>query len=277
MIKVIGIDLDGTTIKKDGSIGELTKEAIKEAIESGIEVCVCTGRSLNAIPDVIRELKEVKYVATSNGARITNINTNETVYENYLNPSAVDYILNLSIKENLMLEVFMDNQAYIDERLYKEIEKNGSKYRSRRYVLISRKPIKDIITFARENKEKIENINIFFTDLKRLEEIKPLVNKTKKATITQSFPNNIEVGGENTSKKTALSFLIDKLGAKQEELMCLGDALNDMAMIKFAGVGIAMGNAWDELKEVADYVTDDNNNDGVGKAIYKFALNNKKY
>ena len=128
MIKVIGIDLDGTTIKKDGSIGELTKEAIKEAIESGIEVCVCTGRSLNAIPDVTRELKEVKYVATSNGARITNINTNETVYENYLNPSAVDYILDLAIKENLMLEVFMDNQAYIDERLYKEIEKNGSKY-----------------------------------------------------------------------------------------------------------------------------------------------------
>lgn len=273
MIKIIALDLDGTTVKKDGSIGKLTKDAINSSIDTGIEVCICTGRSLNAIPESIYELDNIRYIASSNGARITDIIKKETVYQNFLNPKAVDFILNLAVEEDLMLEVFIDNQAYIDERLYRNIEKNGSMYRNREYVIKSRKPVKDIINFARDNKNEIENINIFFADLDRLEEIRPMVNKVSHAAITQSFPNNIEVGGENTSKKTALRFLIDELGAKSSELMCIGDALNDRPMIEFAGIGVAMGNAWDEVKEAADYITDDNNNDGVGKAIYKFALN----
>lgn len=272
MIKIIALDLDGTTVKKDGSIGDLTRDAINKAVDRGVEVCICTGRSLNAVPSSIYELGNIKYIASSNGARITDIFEDKTVYQNFLNPKAVEFILDLSVRENLMLEVFVDNQAYIDGRLYRGIEKNGSMYRNKKYVMMSRKPIEDIIAFARENKNDIENINIFFTDLDRLEEVRPMVNKIKYAALTQSFPNNIEVGGENTSKKTALSFLIDKLGITSKELMCIGDALNDRPMVEFAGIGVAMGNAWKEVKEVADYVTDDNNNDGVGKAIYKFIL-----
>lgn len=272
MIKIIALDLDGTTVKKDGSIGELTKDAINSSVKRGIEVCVCTGRSLNAVPRSIYELGNIRYIASSNGARITDIIKEETVYQNFLNPNAVEFILDLTVKEDLMLEVFINNQAYIDERLYREIEKNGCMYRNREYVIKSRKPVKDIINFAKENKNKIENINIFFSDLDRLEEIGPMVNKVSHATITQSFPNNIEIGGENTSKKTALSFLVDKFGVTSRELMCIGDAPNDRPMIEFAGIGVAMGNAWDEVKKVADYITDDNSNDGVGKAICKFIL-----
>ena len=275
MIKIIALDLDGTTVKKDGSIGELTKKAINSSVNRGIEVCVCTGRSLNAIPKSIYELGNIRYIASSNGARITDIIKDETIYQNFLNPKAVEFILNLAVKEALMLEVFVENQAYIDEKLYRDIEKNGSMYRNREYVIKSRKPIRDIIKFAKDRINEIENINIFFSDLNRLEEIRPKVNEVSHAFITQSFPNNIEVGGENTSKKTALNFLLDKFGVTSKELMCIGDALNDRPMIEFAGIGVAMGNAWDEVKEVVDYVTDDNNNDGVGKAIYKFILDKK--
>lgn len=272
MIKAIALDLDGTTLKKDGSIGELTKEAISEAARKGAEICICTGRSLNAIPDVISQLKDVRYAISSNGAKITDLRTGETVYENYLNPDAVEFIADLAIKEQLMMEVFVGNQAYIDAPLYRNIEKNGSMYRDTKYVMISREPIEDIISFAREHKNEVENINLFFFDLNRLEEVRPMVNKVERAAITQSFPNNIEIGGENTSKRTALEHLIAVLGVKREELMCCGDALNDCPMIEFAGVGVAMGNAWDEVKEVADYITDDNYHDGVGKAIHKFVL-----
>lgn len=272
MIKAIALDLDGTTLKKDGSIGELTKEAISEASRKGVEICICTGRSLNAIPDVVEKLKDVRYAISSNGAKITDLRTGEAIYEKYLDPNAVEFIAELASKENLMLEVFVGNQAYMDADLYHNIEKNGSMYRNTKYVMISRKPIEDIISFAREHKDEVENINLFFYDLDRLEEIRPLVNKVEHAAITQSFPNNIEVGGENTSKRTALEYLIAKLGVKREELMCCGDALNDCLMIEFAGIGVAMGNAWDEVKEVADYITDDNYYDGVGKAIHKFVL-----
>ena len=91
-------------------------------------------------------------------------------------------------------------------------------------------------------------------------------------TVTSSFPYNIEIGGEGTSKASALAKLAEQLGVKKEEMMCCGDSLNDMAMLKVAGLAVAMANAEPAVKGVADYVTDTNENDGVAKAVEKFVL-----
>ena len=92
------------------------------------------------------------------------------------------------------------------------------------------------------------------------------------ANITSSLPNNIEVGGLGSSKSTALSELMKILTLEKSELLCCGDAANDIPMLQLAGVGVAMSNAWDIVKEHADYVTDTNVNGGVGKAILKFCF-----
>ncbi|MCF0141118.1 MAG: HAD hydrolase family protein, partial [Mogibacterium sp.] len=90
--------------------------------------------------------------------------------------------------------------------------------------------------------------------------------------LTEAKENNIEVGGPDTCKRKAIAAFGELFGISQEEIMCCGDAPNDIEMIKYAGIGVAMGNAWGGTKDYADYVTDTNDDDGVAKAIIKFAL-----
>lgn len=94
--------------------------------------------------------------------------------------------------------------------------------------------------------------------------------------MTSSFAHNYEIGGETTSKAEALRFLMKKLGLNSSQLMACGDSPNDEEMIKLAEIGVVMGNASEEMKARADYVTDSNAEDGVAKAIEKFVLKESK-
>lgn len=271
-IKIIALDLDGTTLSSDRKLGKYTGDAIRDAISTGIEVIICTGRSINAVPEQITSIEGLRYVISSNGASITDIKAGKKVYRKFLDMEAVQYLMRLSRTDDLMLEVFVENQAYMDASLYRDIYENGYPYRNRDYVINTRKPIENILKFTEEHIDEIENITVFFDDLDKLEVLKPIIYATPKATVTQSFVNNIEIGGDNTSKGTALEYMTDFLGRDKSEVMCCGDAPNDVPMLQFASIGIAMANAWEEAKKAADYITDDNDSDGVGKAIRKFAF-----
>ena len=170
------------------------------------------------------------------------------------------------------LEVFIKGQAYTDESYYNDVRDNGCEYRNAEYVLWSRKPVEDVTGMMLDAKDEIENVNFIYSTLDKMEEARPEVESIKNATITSSFQNNLEVGGPNTSKKTALLWLMDKLGLSSEELMCCGDAPNDIQMAELAAIGVAVANAWGGLKDHADYITASNDDDGVALAIEKFVL-----
>jgi Cof subfamily protein (haloacid dehalogenase superfamily) len=90
--------------------------------------------------------------------------------------------------------------------------------------------------------------------------------------LTNSLPTNVEANPAGVSKAAALHFLCERMGITMEEVMAVGDSLNDIKMIQASGVGVAMGNAQEAIKNVADFVTDTNNNNGVAKAIERVAL-----
>ena len=123
-----------------------------------------------------------------------------------------------------------------------------------------------------ENSDCIENVNFCFKSTDDLESYRAKVEAIPEATITSSFANNLEVGGPHTSKRTALIRLLEMTGVDRSELMCCGDAPNDIAMIEYAGIGVAVGNAWGGTKDHADYITGTNDEDGVAQAIEKFVL-----
>lgn len=271
-IKMIALDLDGTTFNSKGELTKHTAEVLEKAGERGIYVVVSTGRSFNSLPEQIKKVKGISYAITSNGAHINNMSTGEAVYDDYIQPDNIEIILSLKEKYGMGIEAFVDGQAYIDEETYRDIEINGCEFRNAKYVLWSRKPVKDIENLMKKHRDKIENVNFCFDGINKLEEAKPEILSIPNATITTSFKNNLEVGGPNTSKKTALIELMKRLGVERENLMCCGDAPNDIQMIEYAGVGVAMGNAWGGTKDHADYITSTNDEDGVAQAIEKFAL-----
>jgi Cof subfamily protein (haloacid dehalogenase superfamily) len=132
------------------------------------------------------------------------------------------------------------------------------------------KVVEDLHTIIKENDGNILKVVISTEDTEKLGELRNRVNENMQVSIVSSFSNNIEIMNHDISKGNAVKILSNYYGINKEEIICFGDAENDISMLEFAGLGIAMGNAENYVKEIADYVTDTNDNDGVAKAIEKY-------
>ena len=271
-IKLIALDLDGTTINNDRVISERNRRAMAAAAERGINIVVATGRPLGALPEDVFEIEAIRYALTSNGASITDIRKNETFYENCLSPVAVEASVDLLRRYDYVLETFVKGVAYIEGWYYDEVKRTGTCFRDANYILTTRNPVDDIYRFMLDNREHLENINVNFENLDEKPGMYEKLIRLPEATITSSFDHNLEIGGATTSKADALRQMGRLLGIRREEMMAVGDSPNDIAMLKEAGVPVAVGNAKDEVKKIASYVAPTNHEDGVADAIEKFAL-----
>jgi Cof subfamily protein (haloacid dehalogenase superfamily) len=271
-IRLIALDLDGTTMRSNNTLSPYNQKAIEDAIGRGVEVVVASGRAFTSLPKEVMDIRGLRYAISSNGAHISDLRREGFIYSNYINAHTVDEAIRIADRENLMLEAFVDGRPYIERDLYEDVRIRGSMYRDSDYVLNTRTPVEDLLSFMTKHRNCLENINFFFYDDKRLEEMKPQIYGLPNCHVTSSVRNNIEVGGAHSTKAYALQQLSESLGILPEQIMSFGDAGNDIPMIQFAGFGVAMGNAWDEVKEAADYVAPSNNEDGVGKTIRKFIL-----
>lgn len=269
---MVALDLDGTTFDSAGDISERTVRTLEEAAAAGAHIVVSTGRSYASLPKHIKDVAGIEYAITSNGAHVNRMHNGEQIFSDFLDPHAVERVAELKAETGADIEVFIDGRAYVDESYYEDVKANGCPYRNAEYVIWSRRPVPDVTALMLEHRDEIENVNFIFPTLEMLDESKPKVCAIENANVTSSFINNLEVGGPNTSKKTALLWLTDRLGISTDELMCCGDAPNDMAMLELAGIGVAVANAWGGLKDHADYITESNDDDGVALAIEKFVL-----
>lgn len=271
-IKMVALDLDGTTFDSAGGISDYTVNTLEDAAATGVHIVVSTGRSYASLPQHIKDVSGIEYAITSNGAHVNRMHSGEQIYSDFLDPDAVERVAEIKVETGADIEVFINGRAYVDESYYEDVKENGCAYRNAEYVIWSRKPVPDVTALMLEHKHEIENVNFIFRTLELLAEAKPVLCAMENANVTSSFVNNLEVGGPDTSKKTALLWLTDQLGISTEELMCCGDAPNDMAMLELAGIGVAVANAWGGLKDHADYITASNDDDGVALAIEKFVL-----
>ncbi len=271
-IRMVALDLDGTTFNSAGDITDRTVSVLEEAAAAGAHIVVSTGRSYASLPQHIKDVSGIEYAITSNGAHVNLLHSGEQIYSDFLDPGAVRRIAELKEETGADIEVFINGRAFVDESYYNDVKENGCTYRNAQYVIWSRRPVPDVTSLMLEHAHEIENVNFIFPTLEQLAAAKPEICAMENANVTSSFPNNLEVGGPNTSKRTALLWLTDQLGISHDELMCCGDAPNDMAMLELAGIGVAVANAWGGLKDHADYVTGSNDDDGVAMAIEKFVL-----
>lgn len=272
-IKLIALDLDGTTLKSKSALSEENKTCLEKAIEKGVHVVVATGRVFTALPESIFEIRGLEYVITSNGAYITRLKDMKNIYSNYASGSVIESVGKMLMNNReYPIEVFTKGRAYIDEEVFADVKKNGSDYMDADYIMRTRTPVPHIYDFLFENKAEIENINIHFRYLEDKAEMKRVFEEHEGITVTSSMPHNLELGGETTSKADAILNLCRILGIEEDNVMAMGDSLNDMAMIKAAGIGVAMGNAEEEVKKTADFVTLTNEEDGVAFAVRKFVL-----
>ncbi|STO01795.1 Uncharacterized phosphatase YwpJ [[Eubacterium] infirmum] len=271
-IKMIGLDLDGTALNDKGEFSKRTRQAFKQAHDCGIHVVIATGRAEFSLPQNIAEVDGLEYVITSNGARVLKLSDRSVVYKNFISPQKVREVIDVLKSHHARAEMFANGKAYISRNEYDAIVSGDILTRSRAYVMATRNPIDDIFAHMIDWDNHIENISVNYPNNEKKRECEKKLAEIEGITVTSSFPLNNEIGGASTSKADALEFLLQNFGLHKDNLLVCGDSRNDISMIEHAGLGVAMGNADDLVKEAADLTTLSNEEDGVAYVIEKYAL-----
>ncbi|MBO5461514.1 MAG: HAD family phosphatase [Ruminococcus sp.] len=271
-IKMIGLDLDGTLLTSEKKLTAYTKSIIKRALDEGIVVLVATGRPYTGIPQELRDISKMRYALTSNGARILDTWTGEVLIEQLFPLESAKKALAIFYKYDTLQEVYFDGQGYVDKDLYDQVERFHHNPFMWEYFRESRKPVPSMEELIAEKDCDMDKVQALFADVSQKQAAWDELAQHKEFELVNSLGYNIEINAAGVNKGTGLVRLGEMLGIRREEIMACGDSDNDITMLSEVGFGVAMANAHDEVKAAADYITESNDNDGVAKAIERFAL-----
>lgn len=268
-IKLIASDLDGTLLTDRKELSEETRRVLDLAVGKGIYIVPTTGRSFESVPELIRNYPGVEYLITANGGAVYSVSQKKRIYQCLLTREAVDAAIAVRKRENMVLEVVIDGIPYAEEDYVRDPLPYLATEYGARYIKATRKPVKDICEFAAEHAEELDSISFVcrYEDKERL--YTSLDKEIPDVYVTSSVPNLMEIGHKDAGKGKTLLWLLDKLGITPDEAMAFGDADNDISMLTTVKYGFAMGNATENCKKTAPYVTDTNEKDGVAKGILK--------
>ncbi len=239
-IKLIALDMDGTLLNNKHKVSEENKRAIIEAREKGIEVIISTGRHFSTSSIIAKEL-DIHYLITVNGSEIWTM-TGELIARQLIDPALVKKLVALQKKHNTWMWLTSTEEIFRGEAP-EEIDAH------------------EWLKFGYDVKKDDVRKEIM-DELATYDDIE----------LSNSSLTNIEVNAIGVNKAVAIEKVCERLGITMDNVMAMGDSLNDRKMIEQAGFGIAMDNAQPEVKKIADWVTDANHQDGVAKAIRRWVL-----
>ena len=261
MYKLIALDIDGTLLNSEKKITNEVFNSIQEAKKSGAKVVLSTGRPLPGVTPLLDELNlndDGDYVICFNGAVVQEVKSKKILSNIEMCHDDFVLINNLAKENNTHVHINTPTNLIIPEETPSKYTIHESTLNNIDIVSMNEEDINDDITFC-----KIMIID----EPEKLEEV------IEKYTIVRSAPFFLEFLNKNANKGTALEALCNTINIPLSKSIAVGDEENDQHMIKMAGLGVAMGNARDSIKEIANYVTCSNNEHGVAKVIDKFILN----
>lgn len=284
MYKLAAIDLDGTMLNQYGIVTQRTKQAIERAQQRGIEVIIASGRPMDSIKAIAEEIKSEKYFISGNGAIIYDIQNDEIIYENTLKKQKTLDIIKICEENSIYYNIYTEKEIIAKNLqcnvLYYHKENLNKEEKNKTHINI----VENIYDYIVDRDEKVVKITIcdnnqvifnsIMRKLKEIEEIEVLeVSHMSRKIIRQGSVEvpieyfYTEISAQNVDKWNAIEFLKEKMQIKTEEIVAIGDNVNDKKMIENAGLGIAMGESTPVIKNVANQITGSNNEDGVAQAL----------
>lgn len=280
MIRLVASDIDGTIIGESNKITNRNLKAIHDMKDSNIDFTICTGKPYCMVKNFCEDL-QASYGIFGNGNQIIDLKTGKEIYRKTLSMEDVRFCFSLAKKENLHIHLYTENEVITPELLYMDL---------RNFVL------KDSIYHSDLNFKIVPNIEEYIEKYKptvfklvisspyNLIDLKTKLDKEKKLSIYRITKSNqykdkiinkeyeyLDITPSNTNKSEALATLSKYLELSSSEVMAIGDNLNDIDMIQNFGIGVAVANAYDDVKKVATYTTiNDVENSGFAEAVYKY-------
>lgn len=238
MYKLIALDMDGTLLDGSGQVSAENRYWIWRALDQGILVCLSTGRGVPSVQPYLDELGLNTPMVTVNGSEVWE-KPGSLWIRHTLRPDWIRELRELAIKYDVWYwaystEGIHDKNAWVDRPL---------------------------------NEYEWLKFGIYSDDDEAREAIRKQILNAGRYEVTNSHPNNMELNPKGVNKASGLKEICRRFGIAMDEVVAIGDSLNDIAMIREAGLGVAMGNAQDAVKRAADRVTDTNVNNGVAKVI----------
>ncbi len=271
-IKMIGLDLDGTLLNTKKELTEHTRRVLTEAIDAGILVLMATGRPFTGIPKELRTFPGIHYALTSNGARVLDTDHNKILIEQLLPLEGAKKALRIFEKYDTLSEIYFDGQGYADAAKLDNVGKYHHDPNMWDYVRTTRIAVPDIWDVIAKENRNMDKVQALFADMDERAAAWKELSKLNELELVGSLSYNIEINAAGVNKGTALVALGEMLGIPRESIMACGDGDNDVHLLREVGFGVAMANAQPQVKDVADYITSSNDEDGVARAIEKFAL-----
>lgn len=280
MIKLVASDLDGTIIDKNNYIYENNLKAINDLNNNNLNFVICTGKTYPITKKICSKIN-ASYGIFGNGNQIIDLKTGKEIYKNFLSKNDVLTCIDIAKKHDLHVHIYTNDIVITEKLLFLDLRnyklQDGLSEPSMEFKIVN-----NIRDYVKKNDFQICKLVITSTSSTKTvkNEILSVLDVT--ATTIRKFGDYkdciinkeyeyIDIMPRNVSKDTALQILGNYLNIKTNEMLTIGDNLNDFDMVKNAGVGVAVANAYDELKEVANYTTvNPVEKGGFAEAVYKF-------
>ena len=225
---------------------------------------LASGRATQSVAHYLDVLGLKIPVISYQGARVTDTQTGKIMFKKEIDRESALPIIDYSEKMNVHCNVFVENTIYIRHM------GEWAKYYNRMSKNVPMTEVSDVGEVVKETATKL----IYIDEHEKLQEIKPEIEKIMPGDLIVFFskPNFLEFTNKKATKGEAVKFLANHFGIKKEEVIAIGDTYNDISMIEYAGLGVCMGNGAESVKDIADYVTLSNEEDGVAHVIERFTL-----
>lgn len=293
MYKLVTVDLDGTLLNSYGEVTENTKEKIKKIQEKGVEIMIASGRPIDSIKTIAEEINSKKYFIAGNGAIIYDIQKEKIIYEKYIPRSKIIEIAKICEENNISYNIYTEKNIITQDLKYNVLYYYKENLKKDANKITSIIKVDSILEYVKNEPNikclKItvcdENQTIFKSIVRRLRAIENIdvmdVSHMSRKVFKQGT-EDIEIGyfyteisSTQVNKWQAIKYLLPILQIKPEEVIGIGDNINDKEMIENAGLGVCMGQSTPVIKEISDEITDSNTEEGVANVLEKIFLQSK--